>query len=468
MVNHGNMSLTIEAGLAAINWPTGCYGGREFIHTLLALLNGRQSGRVIATHSTVAGLMSRGHLSRGAQHVFISRHVAGVHRIAERINRAPLLIESGTCKGNATRYDLRPLLKFAIAVLSKYDEKKNSAAKNFNPSAAIFSLISPALIYLPVYDGKTPPLTDQESKPDPEPLLPPNKRVTHLGYQIRYQSPGFAKKLELHDFQCWVAAKVRIILEKARQGKRLLPLHYIVAPGVCSCREARKCKRQGKHPFGKLVRRGVFDATGDLDTLRPWFIEYPFCNVGMVTDDELVIDIDFRNGGHYSWRSLQAGYEKIAKTYREKAGNGWHNHFQRPAFPVRTTKNELGRGIDVITGPDHYVVIHPSFTLDAYKVHAAPLAPLPEWLLDLMLRESPHTYEPGVKIKPGHRNYWLWTQGLQKLREDDLKPEELDAYLWELYLSDCEAGNDPIRKPEIRRIRIGCFQRLAKLRRAVA
>jgi len=43
----------------------------------------------------------------------------------------------------------------------------------------------------------------------------------------------------------------QVALEYARKGWHVFPLHYVIAPGVCSCSEGKRCTKQGKHPMTK-------------------------------------------------------------------------------------------------------------------------------------------------------------------------------------------------------------------------
>ena len=75
---------------------------------------------------------------------------------------------------------------------------------------------------------------------------------------------------------------------------------------VCSCRKAADCISPAKHPLGRLVPRGLLDASTDEAVIRKWFTDEPAANLGVVTDKLVVLDIDPRHDGDSSLADARA------------------------------------------------------------------------------------------------------------------------------------------------------------------
>lgn len=71
----------------------------------------------------------------------------------------------------------------------------------------------------------------------------------------------------------------KLALLYAAKGFHVLPVHAI-QDGQCSCRDADKCAKPGKHP---LTSRGVKDATTDRNKIKEWWTANPDANIGVAT-----------------------------------------------------------------------------------------------------------------------------------------------------------------------------------------
>ena len=89
-------------------------------------------------------------------------------------------------------------------------------------------------------------------------------------------------------------------LDYAKSGFRVLPL-YSIKNGKCTC--GKNHPRPGKHP---RTLRGWKDATTDLDTVRRWWEKWPNANIGMVTGELVVLDVDLPQPSPLSMLGLQA------------------------------------------------------------------------------------------------------------------------------------------------------------------
>lgn len=111
-----------------------------------------------------------------------------------------------------------------------------------------------------------------------------------------------------------------------------------------------------KEPYGSMVRRGVKDATSDLEQIEWWWRLKPTANVGIATGNGLaVIDVDPRHGGQVdpAWPDTLT-----ART----AGGGWHLYYG-VTERVRNSNSAIAPGIDV-KSDGGYVVAPPSLRDD--------------------------------------------------------------------------------------------------------
>lgn len=191
---------------------------------------------------------------------------------------------------------------------------------------------------------------------------------------------------------------MKTVLDHARfyntLGLAVLPLHFVHGEPVarrCSC-NGEDCPKPAKHPFGRLVRHGLKDATAELATIERWFSGTPY-NIGIATGAVsriVALDIDPRHGGDETLRGLEAAHGELPETWRFLTGGGGeHILFRHPATQIANSAGLLGAGIDV-RGDGGYIVAPPSGHISgrpyAISVDHHPedvqIAPLPAWLLD--------------------------------------------------------------------------------------
>jgi hypothetical protein len=144
----------------------------------------------------------------------------------------------------------------------------------------------------------------------------------------------------------------------ARQGFRVFP-----------------CAENGKRP----VWEGWPEwASADEATVRGWWGARHY-NVGILTDDMVVVDIDTKPGkdGLASWMSLHGGFDTL--TVRTPSG-GYHLYYT--GANVAINQGALGPGLDVRSY--HGYVLGPGSQIDGktYAVEmAAPMSPVPAEVL---------------------------------------------------------------------------------------
>lgn len=184
----------------------------------------------------------------------------------------------------------------------------------------------------------------------------------------------------------------------------------------------------GKIPFKDS--RGYKDATTDVDQIQAWWTQHPTANIGLATGERssvLVVDIDPPEG-YFSLKELQQTYTPLPDTRRvSTAHKGLHYYFLYPE-DGETYTNSIGlaglEGVDFLaTGG--YVVVPPSrlFNKNTSPMYTwaneqTPIAPLPMWLRDMILREREQreSIPQGWRFASTPYDHWL-AQALQKARE---------------------------------------------------
>jgi hypothetical protein len=160
----------------------------------------------------------------------------------------------------------------------------------------------------------------------------------------------------------------------------------MAAPRVCSCKDGPRCKSPGKHP----VRTGWRDeaSLSGPDIAELWTAR-PHANLGVATGAEsgiFRVDIDPRHGGHITWVELIAAHGELPPTRTIRTGSGGtHYEFTYPDFPVISSADTLGRGVDV-RGAGGLVVEPPSVSgMGPYTVtDDRDPVPAPGWLLAML------------------------------------------------------------------------------------
>ena len=199
-------------------------------------------------------------------------------------------------------------------------------------------------------------------------------------------------------------------LSYAAKGLRIFPLFYVLKDRTedgkpqCSCRR-QNCKRIGKHP---TVRNGLHEATTDEATIRRWWSDMPWANIGLATGHGGLVVLDVDSGpkkdkvtglptgemkvGKKTLEALIAANGPLPDTLMVETGSGgWHYYFLSTEDIKNSAgaSNGIGEDIDV-RGHGGYVILPPSNheTGGKYKPLTgldAPIADLPEWLEAKML-----------------------------------------------------------------------------------
>lgn len=123
----------------------------------------------------------------------------------------------------------------------------------------------------------------------------------------------------------------------------------------CACRRGRACADPGKHPrpierandvqmHGSRDARSAVELLGMIERLR-----YRPINLGLVpAEDIVVLDIDPRNGGLATLRSLEARSGPLPATLAVYTGGGGEHRYWR-ATPGLPRRSSIGPGLDIKT-----------------------------------------------------------------------------------------------------------------------
>jgi hypothetical protein len=135
-----------------------------------------------------------------------------------------------------------------------------------------------------------------------------------------------------------------------------------------------------------------------LDAVKRWFQRWPTANIGSVTgavSGMTVLDLDVKLGkrGDNTLAALVAQHGKLPYTPRQRTWSGGMQVFLAHAPGVRNSAARIGHGLD-IRGDGGYILAPPSVVEDAGRSGTyewivpptVPLAPMPGWLLALILR----------------------------------------------------------------------------------
>lgn len=247
-------------------------------------------------------------------------------------------------------------------------------------------------------------------------------------------------------------------LAYAHRGWHVIPLHWPVGKGGCSCGRAG-CESPAKHP---RTPHGCKEATTDESVIRLWFRRWPCANVGIATEPSglLVVDVDPRNGGAESWRLVveHLGRQLDDAMTVTTGGGGRHLYFSLPpgTLPgsIRSRSGALGPGVDLKCAGG-YVVAPASHHVDGsqYRWLANGIREpreAPEALLELAGRAQPplplsngvseiadSSQVPTAAIPRGARHETLKRTGVA-LRQSGLGLEAVRDLLLTLSDKHCE------------------------------
>lgn len=154
--------------------------------------------------------------------------------------------------------------------------------------------------------------------------------------------------------------------------------------------------------------RGSKEATISPTRINEWWKQYPQANIGLVTDNFFVLDIDRHAGGQDGFESLsilENTYETLPPTLTVKTANdGLHYYLKKPQGVELPQKIALLPSIDLKANKNNYVVAPPSRitkqdgSIGLYEFQdKKPVAEAPQWLIEFIQAKS----NPTPKSKTG-------------------------------------------------------------------
>jgi hypothetical protein len=219
------------------------------------------------------------------------------------------------------------------------------------------------------------------------------------------------------------------------------------------------CRADAKVP---ILNGGFRNATTNEAILESYWRECPRANVGLPTGPAFwVLDVDPRHGGNAALEVLQERYGPLPDTLRARTPSGGEHWYFAADSRARNTASALGLGLDT-RGHGGYVLAEGStvggskyqfLDWDPLEDEPAPLAPAPEWLIELAFHSRGDESERRVdgKIPSGQRNSTL-SRAAYGMRKSGLAIPAIEAALLEQNRLCCDP---PLGEAEVRAIARG-------------
>ncbi len=155
--------------------------------------------------------------------------------------------------------------------------------------------------------------------------------------------------------------------------------------------------------------KGSKEATSNKEIIKEWWSSVPNANIGLVTSNFFVLDIDIHEEEYNGFKSLQTlenTFDKIPNTFSVSTGNnGLHLYFRKPNNIELSQKIGLAKGIDLKAHSNNYVVAPPSRikrennSIGLYQVkNDSQIAEAPQWLIEFINRNEVQHSKMPIKI----------------------------------------------------------------------
>lgn len=215
---------------------------------------------------------------------------------------------------------------------------------------------------------------------------------------------------------------------------------------------------RAKVPIGRLVPRGMLDASTDPEDIRKWWKASPDAGIGiaLAASGLVAIDVDPRNGGTDSFEDLQARHGSLRSDVMAYTGGGGEHHvFLIPSGTQVSLPGILGPGVDVKA--NGYIVVepslHPSGNAYCWEASSSPLdgvvpSPLPDWLRNLRPAAAKLQKDEAGRVVTGGRNEHLSRRAFT-LRKAGLPIVDIEDVLLRINAREC---SPPLDDAEVRQI----------------
>ena len=245
-----------------------------------------------------------------------------------------------------------------------------------------------------VLDGYTCRFVDDKSLSQASPwlmkmcgVLPESKTMTNV---VPLKRPAAAP----------TTAAIKTKLDWALEASQHVPVHpcrWYVDPGPdANPDECKRAIKAAKEPLTKWQHV----ATQDPEQIRKLWSQWPDANIGGVTDQLLVLDVDKKNGGCETYEFLQLVEDFPETMTSNTQGGGQHLFYvMRAGEPLKNGTHKLGPGIDVKT--DGGYVMMPGSTIGGRsytRANNAPIAFAPTWIVEQCKNARPKPAAAGRRI----------------------------------------------------------------------
>jgi hypothetical protein len=195
-------------------------------------------------------------------------------------------------------------------------------------------------------------------------------------------------------------APIKTKLDWALEASEHVPVHpcrWYVDPGPdANPDERKKAIRAAKEPLTKWKDL----ATKNPEQIRKWWGRWPDANIGGVTDQLLVLDVDKKNGGCETFEFLQLVEDFPETMTSNTQGGGQHLFYvMRAGEPLKNGIHTLGPGVDVKT--DGGYVLMPGSTIEGRsytRANDAPIVFAPAWVVEQCKNARPKSSAAGKRI----------------------------------------------------------------------
>jgi len=179
-------------------------------------------------------------------------------------------------------------------------------------------------------------------------------------------------------------------LELAELGFRLFPAHNRKSSG-CSCGDSY-CSEAVSHP---RIPDWQEVATREEFVLREWWTKWPEANIGAVTDDYIVLDVEPCYGGDWSVEQLRKQFGPMPRTWTIASGRGgYHYWFSAPDLDIRA-ENCIGKFPSIaVRAAGGYSLLPPSTNGAGQRLSwiLSPkntrIASVPDWIVEELEKPS--------------------------------------------------------------------------------
>lgn len=253
-------------------------------------------------------------------------------------------------------------------------------------------------------------------------------------------------------------------MELRNHGFKVFPLHGIsrFKGAICTCGDETCIKSAGKHPRIKNFAAAAKNASDE--EIAAWQSQYPGSNIGISTEDLIVIDIDEAEG-----ELAREILPLLPSTLSARTGRvgGMHRYYM-PSVPHTLTVHALG-GVDIRARGGYVVAppsLHKSGAVYEWVNPEDGMAVLPEDIIKFLVAKTKirkpivvtESESGGDLVPPGQRHDYLRREIFKRVVTGRMCREEVEAVVEKYLLTQVEDGED-MAEHEVSRLIDGAFQR---------